>query len=248
MESALSLLPMLGALAVVALGQLKVKPRSDEAALGFMVGGGVEAAYRLITLFVDAEVLWWLAPVVHVAAVGGVVFGLVKLVDAVNPRHPGQLPPALGSMMVASPDLLVRGLLGFFGLAAIGMSFSVLPGPFLLASVVGVAMALAGSVWVEKQGGLAHWVLERRPDLVVWAYPHRLTITHRQTRATSTHWSARVGLATGVVVTLPATSEQQAQVLAASVAQHCPGITVGYSADHFARFKREPASLRSGGR
>jgi len=54
-----------------------------------------------------------------------------------------------------------------------------------------------------------------------------------------------MGLATGVVVTLPAGSEQAAQVLAASVAQHCPGITLGYSAEHFARFKREPASLRS---
>lgn len=132
---------------------------------------------------------------------------------------------------------------GFFGLLAIGTSLSVLPIPFLLAAVAGVALALAGSVWVEKQGGLAHWVLERRPDLVVWAYPHQLKVINRQTRTTSIHWSAKMG----VVVMLPATSEQQAQVLAASVAQHCPGITIGYSADHFARFKREPASLRSGG-
>lgn len=103
MDYVLGLLPVAAALGVVALGQLKVKPRSDEAALGFMVGGGVEAAYRLITLFVKAEVLWWLGPVAHVAAVGGVVFGLVKLADAVNPRRAGQLPPALGSMWSRRP-------------------------------------------------------------------------------------------------------------------------------------------------
>lgn len=244
MDSVMELVPVLAALGVVAFAQLQVKPRSGEAALGMTVGGGVEAAYLLATRFVQVPFLGTLGPVFHVVSVGGVVFGLLRLADELNPRRGGQLPPALSSMMVASPNLFLKGFLGFFGVLAVGTSLGGAPPVLLLAPVVAIALALAGSWWIERQGGVGHWVLERRPDLVVWAYPHRLQIRNRQTGATSVHWSARMGLATGVVVTLPAVSEQAAQGLAASVAQHCPGITLGYSAEHFARFKREPASLR----
>jgi len=83
-----------------------------------------------------------------------------------NPRRGGQLPPALSSMMVASPNLFLKGFLGFFGVLAVGTSLGGAPPLLLLAPVVAIALALAGSWWIERQGGVGHWVLERRPDLV----------------------------------------------------------------------------------
>lgn len=245
MDSVMELVPMLVALGVVAFAQLRVKPRSSTAALGMTMGGGVKVAYLLATRFVPVPFLGMLGPVFHVVSVGGVVFGLLRFADELNPRREGQLPPTLASMMVASPNLPLRGVLGFFGVAAVGTSLVGTPPLLLLASVVAIGLVLAGSWWIERQGGRGHWVLERRPDLVVWAYPHRLQIRNATGATTSVRWSAHMGLATGVVVKLPAESEQAAQALVASVAQHCPGITLGHSPEHLAHFKREPASLRS---
>lgn len=238
------LLPLLGAAAIVVLAQTQVKERSEQAALALTLGGGLEAGYALLRHFVQHEVLWLLSPLVHVGAVAAVCFGLLTLVDELNPKRPAPLPPALanhqgGEANVAVP--VMWGIFGVLGVLGTGLRFSPATAG---ASVLAIVAAVAGSVWVSRRGGLARWVLERRPDLVTWTYVYQLRVVNRKTGSSTTHWSAQVGLSSGEKVALAAPTEQGAQVLVASVMELCPGAVAGFTQEHAARFKSSPGAMR----
>ena len=184
---------------------------------------------------------------VHVASAGGVAFGLITLVDELNPKRPGAMPPMLASHKEAEPNLFLRYFLGFFGLMAV-LGAGLNGGGMIRAgvSLLAIGATLAGSVWVERQGPLGRWVLERRPDLVVWSYVHSLRVVNRNTGSSTTHWSAQVGLSTGTLVPLPAMGEQQAQALVMAVMERCPGIVLGFSPENVAKFKSTPEAMRGG--
>lgn len=238
------ILPLLGAAAIVVLAQTQVKERSEKAALALTLGGGVEVGFVLLRHFVQHEALWFLGPLVHVGAVAAVCFGLLTLIDELNPKRPNPLPPALathqgGESNIAGP--VMWGIFGVLGVLGTGLRFST---AMAAGSVLAIAGAMAGSVWVSRRGSLARWVLERRPDLVAWTYVYQLRVVNRKTGSSTTHWSAQVGLSTGEKVALPALGEQAAQVLVASVMELCPGAVAGFSAENAARFKSSPGAMR----
>lgn len=239
-----SLLPLLGAAAIVVLAQTQVKERSNQAALALTIGGGLEAGFLLLRQFVHHELLWLAGPLVSVGAAGAVAFGLLTLVDELNPKRAQPLPHALATHAPPAPNIVPQvmfGIFGVLGMLGTGMRNSL---PLTVSEIVALAAALAGSVWVVRRGDPAKWVFERRPDLVTWAYVHQLRIVNRNTGSSSTHWSAQVGLATGEKVALAASSEQIAQVLVASVMELTPGVAAGFTAENAARFKASPGAMR----
>lgn len=246
-ERVFHFLPLAGAALIILLAQTRVRERSEKASLALSVGAGLEAAFLLARFFFQSELLRAAVPLVHLASVGAVAFGLITLVDELNPKRPGALPPVLASHKEAEPNLFLRYFLGFFGLmAVVGAGLS--GGDLFRAAIswVAIGATLAGSVWVERQGPLGRWVLERRPDLVVWSYVHSLRVVNRQTGSSTTHWSAQVGLASGALVPLAAMGEQQAQALVVAVMERCPGVVLGFSPENVAKFKSTPEAMRGG--
>jgi len=242
----LRLLPPLAALAVVVVAQTQVRERSARAALFLTLGGAAEAGFAVALHFVGHLVgpLFWLGPVIQVGATGAVCYGLVTLRDELNPPVGTVLPPAIARLKDLKPNVAGQVFLGVFGLMALGASLNLAPPPELALSAIAVAAALWGSAWLARRSGHAAWVLERRPDLVVWSFVHHLTVVNRRYGTRNTYWSARLGLKSRVFVALPAASETEAQQLAASAAQLCPGVSLGYSPEQQSRFKTDPASLR----
>lgn len=242
----LHFLPLLGVAGVIVLAQTQVRERSEKAALGLTIGAGLEAAYLLAGYFVQSEWLWAVAPLVQVSAAAGVAYGLITLVDELNPKLPAPLPAVLASHKQAGPNLFLRYFFGFFGL--VGVLSSGLRGGALapLTSLLAIGATLAGSVWVEKQGPLGRWLLERRPDLVVWSYVHQLTVVNRKTGSRTTHWSAQLGLSSGVKVALPTLGELAAQQLVGGVTERCPGVVLGFSPENAQRFAKSPEAMRAG--
>ena len=240
----LHFLPMLGVAGVIVLAQTQVKERSEKAALALTLGAGLEGGFLLARHFLQSDWLWVAGPLVQVSAVAGVTFGLFTLVDELNPKLPTPLPAVLGRRPIAGPNLYLRAFFGFFGV--VGVLISGLRGGLLapVASVVAIGAALAGSVWLEKQGPLSRWVLERRPDLVVWTYVHQLTVVQRNTGGRTTHWSAQLGLASGMKVALPAAGELAAQQLVGGVMERCPGAVLGFSPENAQRFSTSPEMMR----
>ena len=241
-------LPLIGAAAVAVLAQVQVRERSERASIALTVGAGLEAASLLGRQFSNGQLLYLASPLVQVASVASVVFGLVTLVDELNPKRPTPLPAALATHKQAGPNVFLRGFFGVFG--AIGMLVTGMRmSPLLaIAGVVALAAALYGSIWVERQGPLGTWVLERRPELVAWTYVHALRVVNRQTGSSTTHHSAMLGLSNGALLQLPALGEGQAQSLSAAVYERCPGICVGFSPENAARFKSTPEAMRGGAR
>lgn len=242
------LLPVLGAGALIVLAQLQVKERSERAALGLTIGGGLEVAWVLTRQFVPVPGLVMLSPLVQVGAVGAVVFGLVTLANELNPARPPPLPLLLANNDQRPPNVALRVTLGVFGMMGV-LSASLRSSPLMsITGMLAIAGALAGSVWIERQGPLARWVLQRRPDLVAWSYVYQLRMVNRRTGSSTIHWSAQLGLTNGRVVPLPAASEQHAQTLVGAVAERCPGVVLGFTAENSARFKSSPEAMRGGAR
>lgn len=243
----LQLLPLLGAAGVIVVAQLQVKEHSEQAALALTVSGGLEAATVLARKFIASEWLTLAAPLLQFGAVAGVAFGLITLMATLHPRKPTPLPAALANHQETKPNIPLKVALGIVGLLGL-LNGSMQYGRPLLAISGGLALVgtLAGAVWVERQGPLGRWVLERRPDQVVWSYVHQLHVVNRRTRSSVTHWSAQLGLASGAVVPLPATTEEQAKTLVAGVLERCPGITLGFTPENATRFKSSPAAMRAG--
>lgn len=243
----LEVLPVLGAIGVIVLAQTQVREKSERAALPLMIGAGLEVAYALAHHFMNNEYLFLAGGFVHVGAVGGVVYGLMILVDELHPKVPAPLP-AIVANLNKSVNAVPRVMLGAFGVLAIfGTGAARMQPTYAVIGTLSVAASLWGSLWVERQGPLGNWALERRPDLVVWAYVYQLRVINRQTGSTSVHWSARMALSTGLIVNIPGTGEQHAQSLVAAIAQRCPGIALGYSEELLSRYKSNPQSMRAGG-
>ena len=240
-------LPVIGAIGVIVLAQTQVRERSEKSSLALTVGAGLELASAAVHHFTDHPFLRYVSGPIHVAAVGGVVYGLITLADELHPKSAQPLPPIIANLK-KSVNVVPRVMLGVFGCLWIFASGAARMDPIW--SVIGALMvgaSLWGSLWVERQGPLGNWALERRPDLVVWAYVYQLRVVNRQTGSTTVQWSARMGLSTGTVVNLPADGEHHAQSVVAAIAQRCPGIALGYTADLESRFKSNPQSMRAGG-
>lgn len=246
-DTLLTFLPLLGAAAVIVLAQTQVKDRSERASLFLSAGAGVEILFTLARHFWAHELLWMAGPLVHAGALGAVTYGLMILVDELNPKLGGLLPGALATHKEAAPNTFQRYFFGAFGVLGIlgtGLQHSL---PLAGASLLALGGVLWGSLWLERQGPLGKWVLERRPDQVVWSYVYQLKVVNRQTGSTSVHWSAQVGLSTGALVPLPADGELHAQHLVAAVRERCPQALLGFSAENAARFKSTPQAMRAPG-
>lgn len=239
-------LPLLGAAGIVLLAQTQIRERSERAALAMSVGGGLEVAHLLAGYFFHGDALWMIGPLLRVASVGGVVYGLIIFADELNPKRPQPLPASLaqkaGVPSIAQPVIL--GVVAALGVLGTSRGFG---SPlFILTALVAIAGAVAGAVWVDRQGPLAQWILERRPELVAWSYVHQLKVINRQTGSSSVHWSAYLGLSTGAKIVMSAHSEQHAQGLVAGVMERCPGVVLGFTDQNAARFKSSPESMRAG--
>jgi len=243
----LNVLPVLGCGALVFFAQTQVKERSELASLAITIGAGVELVLVVLRFFPAVPLVWMAAPVLHVVAIGAVVRGLFALLEALNPKRTTQLPILLSNLTFPKPNVATRVMAGVFGLFALGSGFGYGHGPLgVLVGAIGLVGVLFGSLWVDRQGPLALWVLQRKPENVVWSYVHQLRVVNQRSGSSTTHWTARVGLSTGALVLLPAASEVHAQQLIGALFEVCPGIAVGYSAENLARFKSAPASMRGG--
>lgn len=239
-------LPLLGALAVAGVAMTKVREKDEQAAFLMAGGAGAYVLFALVRQFaggvLPADLLWLVNPFVLVVSVGLVVFGLMRLLDTQNPKRTQPLPPMLATLPPYKPNLFIRGFFGFFG--AMGILSGGLRGEgamllFAVMSLVALGAVLAGSYLVDQQGPPYKWVLERRPELIIWTYVHSLTVVNRRYGTRTVTWSAQLGLQSGAVVGIPAAGESAAQQLCASVSMMRPGILIGYSPENLSKFKAQ---------
>jgi hypothetical protein len=237
---------------LLALGQ-QLWPRVPAAAWAFWVGGGVLVARELHTLAYfglrfpvpdfppPVDLLLF---VVSVAALGQ---GLLLALDALFPPKGKPLPPALVAVRSQGGNVRLVALL-FYGAICLAVLVSGqsdhLPAWWVPVEGAALVAMLATSVPLMRRGSKALWLLERRPDLVAWVYPFKLTVVSRR-YGTRIFWRAVVGLSSGLKVELPAKDEQHAGELSAAIAWLCPRAARGYSPDADARFKSAPASMAS---
>lgn len=236
------LLPLLGCGAVVGVAMTKVREKNEQAAVFMAAGAGGYLLFQLARQVLEGRlppaIFGLLGHLVFAAGIGAVIFGLLKLLDESNPKLTTPLPPQLAALPPHKPNVFLRGFWGFFG--AMGMLAGGLQGEYLLftaSGLIALAAVLYGSYYVDKQGPLHLWAIQRRPDLIIWSYVHQLTVVNRRYGTRTVHWSAQLGLSTGSVIGVPADGEAHAQQLAAAVYSMRPGILVGYSADNLAKFK-----------
>ncbi|MBL8916650.1 MAG: hypothetical protein JNM17_38470 [Archangium sp.] len=236
------LLPLVGCGAVVGVAMTKVREKNEQAAVFMAAGAGgyilFQLARRVLEGRLPPAIFGFLGHLVFVAGIGAVVFGLMKLQDDANPKLTQPLPPQLATLPAHKPNVFLRGFWGFFG--AMGMLAGGLQGEFLIFTAGGLlalGAVLYGSYWVDKQGPLHLWAIQRRPELIIWSYVHSLTVVNRRYGTRTVHWSAQLGLSTGSVIGIPADGEAHAQQLAAAVYAMRPGILIGYSPDNMAKFK-----------
>jgi hypothetical protein len=232
--------------ALILVAQRFVAERSSGAAARLSIAGGLVAGYEFAQRFASFEGLFSLSPLVWIGAAGTAAWGLLILVDELNPVRAATLPPALSGRRNVSQGVPVgpRLLVGFLALGAIAMSIRAAP-PFLLMAAAGaVVTTIAGSLWLARRGNPGIWVIERRPELVVWIYPSKTTVVRRGFGTLGVYWSAMVGLSTGTRASVPAGGESAAASLVTDIAQVCPRATVGYSGELDAKFRMSPDALR----
>lgn len=260
-----------GPVTVIVAAQLFLKPKSENAAKWVTLGGAlavVSPAWDIAdTLLrglpfipVVTALLHAAWPVLTAAAVAGIAWGVMVLLDEANPPKV-TLPPALqnvkagGANKFALGFWFVLGVLFVFGssrtygessgaLETMGVSYQVSRWLTPLGFVAALALVQFAGWWLQKNEGLAKWLLTRRPQDVLWSYTHQLTVK-RNGVVTGVHWSAQVSSASGYRVGLPASGQEHAQSLVVAVAQHCPGVLLGFSPENAAAYLAKRKALEA---
>lgn len=267
---ALLLLRIIAPTAVIFAAQLFLKPKSENAAKWVTLSAAFavlrptwDALWPFIsTVSVLSPVNWLvhtISPVLTAAAIAGISWGLVQLVDEANPPRM-TLPPILESArgVAANKFALIFWLIGG-GLAILGTSgrmweelsesmYSLPLPPMvvrflpLLAYFAALALIQYAAWRVQQHGGLARWIMTRRPQDVLWVYPHQLTVK-RNGFVTGVHWTAMVSTTSGYRVGLTASGQEHASALVLAVAQHFPGVIVGFSPEAAAAYTAKRKAL-----
>jgi hypothetical protein len=231
---------------LIAVGQLFVRERSNDAAIRFFIAGGLvlvgPAAH-----FLPLGPLMMVHPLLIAGAAGCAVWGLFLLADELHPKAQGQrLPPGVEALRASGPGsgLGPRIVYAVFAVLAIVAYGRFMDSGAIAASVLAVAGVILGGHFLNQRGSWAVWVLDRHPEWVVWVYPSQLTVINRRYGTRTVYWRAIIGLSNGLELVLPAGSDLGAGQLAAEVASVCPGAAVGHSQELAARFRADPASLR----
>src|SRR5205823_5084765 len=107
-----------------------------------------------------------------VAAAAAAAWGLVILVDALNPPQLVKLSPALMALKQGGfgggMGIAPRVIWGIVALVAIGL---LLGDPLTkLGCVAGIAVIIGGGALLNNRDHRGAWVLERHPEWVVWVY------------------------------------------------------------------------------
>jgi len=267
---ALLLLRIIAPAAVIFAAQLFLKPKSERAAKWVTVAAAlavVRPLWDALWLFLSRitlleplnSLVHMFSPVFMGAAIAGISWGLVQLVDEANPPRV-TLPPVLetargvGANKFALIFWLVGGGLAILGTSGrmweeLNESMYFLPFPpmvvrFLPLGAYFAALALIQyTAWrVQQHGGLARWILTRRPEDVLWVYPHQLTIK-RNGVTTGVHWTAMVSTTSGYRVGFTAHGQEHAHALVLAVAQQHPGVIVGFSAESAAAYTAKRKAL-----
>lgn len=242
---------LLGAAALVAVSQLFVRERSADAANRLAVAGGLVAVTGL-TRWIPLGPLGGAGPLLTVGAAGCAVWALFLLGDALHPKLEGQkLPHAVAALRNNGEGSSIGGRIFFAVFAVIACvaagGYYEGAGATKAACALGVVIAILGGHLLHQRGSWAAWVLERRPEWVVWIYPSKLTVVSQRYGTRTVYWRAIVGVQNGLRLMLPASTEQGAAQLAAEVATLCPGASLGHTPELEGRFATSPESMRRGG-
>ena len=240
----------LGAGALVAVSQLFVRERSADAANRLAVAGGL-VALQAVTRFVHLGPLGAAGPLLSVGAVGCAVWALFILGDTLHPKLEGQkLPHSVAALRNNGEGSGIGGRIVFAVFAVIAVlaagGFYDGAGPGKAAGALAVVIAILGGHLLHQRGSWAAWVLERRPEWVVWIYPSKLTVISQRYGTRTVYWRAILGTQSGLRLMLPSSSEQGAAQLAAEVATLCPGASLGHTPELEGRFASNPESMRRG--
>lgn len=241
-----TLLPALGGLALIAVAQVFVRPRSADAATRLFVAGGL-VLLGPVSRFVPLGPVHSAWPLITVGAVGCAVWGLFLLGDALHPKLEGQkLPSSLEALRGSGEGSAIGGRIVFavFAVIAVVAGGRLFEGSNIAAAALAVVTAVLGGHLLHQRGSWAIWVLDRHPEWVVWIYPSKLTVISQRYGTRTVYWRAIVGLQNGMRLMLPAGDEQNAARLAAEVAHVCPGASLGHTGELEARFRMDPASMR----
>lgn len=213
----------------------------------FISGGGGLQLLLLVWRWTGFERL----PIPHVVfitlSLGAILYGILQILDLRFPTR-GYLPQALTrNRTVDKSDLFLPGFIGFFavGYGVLGVvgGMHAYGGRWdRLASSAAIVALLVGWVWFKRRYIALHWVLQRRPEAVVWTFVQSTRVT-RNGVYQGTYWSAQVGLDSGQLLGL-STTQADAEQIAAEVAHVCPHAAIGYSPDLVAQFNKDPKSVR----
>ncbi|MFO0762869.1 MAG: hypothetical protein U0359_40905 [Byssovorax sp.] len=213
---------------------------------GALIAGGLGiGALHLVAAVASLNLLPGV--VLTTATACATIAGLTLLVDQAYPvKNPGAA--SLGKLAVPPQGLLFfPGFIGFFATAFLLLAIFGPPdeNPFStkIADLICLDIVLVGWALLLRRHNPFLWILERRPEGVVWTFIKQTRVISRGA-GSWTVWASNIGTDGGQILTQPTGSQGESEHLCVSVAQMCPGVQQGYTEQVRASFGRDPASLR----
>lgn len=176
---------------------------------------------------------------------GLVLAGLVLVLDQRFPTR-GYLPATLTkhrsydrSEMFLPIVVALVGIGGFFSTAS---RMGAQSNPWMIPEIVALLLMIGGWIYFRRTYFPLHWVLQRRPEAVVWVFVQQTRVT-RNGVYQGTHWTTQVALDSGQILAIGG-PQSDCEMMAAEIAHVCPQAALGFSEENRRKFASNPESLR----
>lgn len=229
--------------AIIAVAILQLRERYPIPSYLIAGGGGAKLltlALRMLNVPMPISSLFETA-----LCYGLVIAGIVLILDQRFPTR-GYLPATLTkhrsydrSEMIF-PIIVALGGLG--GILTSSARFGSRNSLWMVTEVLALVVLIGGWIYFRRTYFPLHWVLQRRPEAVVWVFVQQTRVT-RNGVYQGTHWTTQVALDSGEMLAIGGV-QSECEMMAAEIAHVCPHAALGFSDENRGRFASNPASLR----
>ena len=228
--------------AIIAVAMLQLRERFPTPAYLIAGGAGLKLLSLVLRMFVRPPTSSMFETTVCYALV---LAGLILILDQRFPTR-GYLPATLTKhRSYDRSEMILPILVALFGVGGIlssGARFGGATNPRTVTEILALVLSIGGWIYFRRTYFPLHWVLQRRPEAVVWVFVQQTRVT-RNGVYQGTHWTTQVALENGELLAIGGV-QSDCEMMAAEIAHVCPQAALGYSDENRGRFAMNPASLR----